>query len=86
MIFYVQKKLTLICWKLIFSILLLKLATECAFKFNNRFLKQVDCGTMGGPPSVTFSGIYMFKMDDNIVMPSKIFIKGLQMTFIAEGK
>ena len=43
----VQKKLTLICSKLIFRRLLLKRATECAYKFNNRFLKQVDSCTLG---------------------------------------
>ena len=46
---YVHKKLTLICLKLIFRRLLLKLATECNFKFNSRFFKQADGCTMGGP-------------------------------------
>ena len=56
---YVHKKLTPICSKLIFRRLFIKLATECTFKFNNRFLRQVDGCTMGGPLSVTFSDIYM---------------------------
>ena len=43
---YVHKKLTPICSKLIFRKLLIKLATECTFKFNNTFLKQVDGCTM----------------------------------------
>ena len=60
---YVHKKLTPICSKLIFRRLLIKLATECTFKFNSRFLKQVDGCTMGGPLSVTFSDIYMVKME-----------------------
>ena len=52
-----SKKLTPICWKLVFRRLLLKLATECTFKFNNIFFKQVDGGTVGGPLSVTYSDI-----------------------------
>ena len=66
---YVHKKLTPIHSKLIFR-LLIKLATECTFKFNSRFLEQVDDSTMGGPLSVTFSDIYMVKMQ-NVVIPSK---------------
>ena len=63
-----------ICSKLIFTRLLIKLATECTFKFNNRFLKQVDGYTMGGPLSVTFSDIYMVKMKNDVVIPSKPII------------
>ena len=44
---------------------------HCTFKFNNRFLKQVDGCTMGGPLSVTFSDIYMVKMENDVVIPSK---------------
>ena len=68
---YVHKKLTPISSKLIFRILLIKLATECTFKFNNRFLQQVDRCTMGGPLSVTFSDIYMVKMENDVAIPSK---------------
>ena len=68
---YVHKKLTPICLKLVFRRLLIKLATECTFKFNNRFLTQVDDCTMGGPLSVTFSHLYMFKMENDVVIPSK---------------
>ena len=68
---YVHQKLTPIYLKLIFRRLLIKLATECTFKFNNRFLKQVDGCTMGGPLSVTFSDIYMVKMENDVVIPSK---------------
>ena len=60
---YVHGKLTPTCLKLIFRRLLIKLAIECTFKFNSRFLKQVDGCTMGGPLSVTFSDIYMVKME-----------------------
>ena len=51
---YVYKKLTPICSKQIFRRLLIKLTTECTFKFNNRFLKQVDGCTMGGTLSCYF--------------------------------
>ena len=68
----VQKKLTLICSKLIFRRLLVKLATECAYKFNNRFLKQVDGLYFGGALSVTFNNIYVIKIEDDIVVPSKL--------------
>ena len=68
---YVHKKLMPICSKLIFRRLLIKLATECTFKFNSRFLKQVDGFTVGGPLSVTFSDIYMVKIENGVVIPSK---------------
>ena len=67
----VHKKLTPICSKLIFRRLLIKLATECTFKVNNRFLKQVDGCIMGGALSVTFSHIYMVKMENDVVTSSK---------------
>ena len=34
---YVHKKLTPVCSKLIFRRLLIKLTTQCTFKFNSRF-------------------------------------------------
>ena len=64
---YVHKKLTPICSKLIFRRLLIKPATEYTFKFNNRFLKQVNGFTMGGPLSLTFIDIYMVKMENDVV-------------------
>ena len=59
-----------ICLKLIFRRLLIKLATECTFKFSSRFLKQVDGCTMEGSLCVTVSDIYMVKMENNVVIPS----------------
>ena len=49
--------LTPTCLKLIFGRLLLKRATWCTFKFNNRFLKEMDGCSMGGSLSATFSDI-----------------------------
>ena len=71
---HVHKKLLTICSKLIFRRLLIKLAVECTFKFNSRFLKQVDGCTMGGPLSVTFSDIHMVKMESDVVILSKAII------------
>ena len=68
---YVHKKLTPVCSKLIFRRLLIKLATECTFKVNNRLLKQVDDCTMGRPLSVTFSDIYVIKMENDVAIPFK---------------
>ena len=61
-----------ICSKLIFRTLLIELtATEFTFKFNIKFLKQVDGCTIGEPLSVTFSDIYVVKMENDVVIPSK---------------
>ena len=66
---YVQQKLKPICSKLIFKRLLIKLSTEVTFTFNGKFCKQIDGCTMGGPLSVTFSDIYMTKMERDVVRP-----------------
>ena len=63
---YAHKKLRPICSKLIFRKLLIKLATKCTFKFNSRFLKQVNGCTMGEPLFVTFSDIYMVKIKNDV--------------------
>ena len=52
--------------------MLIKLATELTtFKFNRRFFKHVDGCTMGGPLSVSFSDIYIVKLENDVVTPSK---------------
>ena len=61
---YVDIKLTPICSKLIFRRLLIKLATECTFMLNSRFLKQVDGCNMGGPLSISFSDMFIVKMEN----------------------
>ena len=43
---YVHIKLTPVCLKLNFGRLLMKLTTECTLKFDDRFFRQVDCGTL----------------------------------------
>ena len=64
---YVEHKFKPICSKLIFKGLLIKLSTEITFTFNSKFCKQTDGCTMGGPLSVTFSDIYMTKMERHVV-------------------
>ena len=49
---YIQNSFTPICSKLIFRRFLVTLATECTFKSNKRFLKQVNGSTVIGPLSV----------------------------------
>ena len=80
---YVHKKLTPICLKLVFRRLLIKLATECTFKFNNRFLKQVDGCTMGGPLPVTFGETYTAKME-NVVVHCCCTQYHLKLSFITD--
>ena len=60
-----------ICSKLIFKRLLYKLTTECTFQFNMKFFKQIDGCAVGGPPSVTLSGIHMTRTENNVVRPEK---------------
>ena len=68
---YVQKVLPQICSELIFKRLLMKLGTEVTFPFNNKFCKQINGCTMGGPLSVTLSDIYFLKMEIDVVRPLK---------------
>ena len=54
-----------------FKTLLLKLTTESTYMFNWKFYKQSDGCTMGGPLWVTFSNIYLTKLEIDIVRPTK---------------
>ena len=58
-------------YPLIFKRLLLKLTTDCTFVFDSSFYKQVEGCSMGGPLSVTLSDIFMVKMENDIVVPTK---------------
>ena len=49
----------------------MKLATECKFTLTQNFHQQTDGCTMGAPLSVTFSDIYMVKLENDIVVPLK---------------
>ena len=68
---YTHNKLPHICSKLIFKRLLLKLATESTYIFQSQFYKQTDGCTMGGPLLVTFSNIYLTKLEKDQVKPLK---------------
>ena len=76
---YIQKKLTPICSKLIFTKLLVKHTTVCTFKFNNTFLKHMMV-TLWMDHYLLLSYLllsiccfhtYMTKMENDIVIPSK---------------
>ena len=56
---YFNRMMKVICSKLIFKRLLYKLTTECTFKFNRKFFRQIDSCSMNGPLSVTLWDIHM---------------------------
>ena len=68
---YVNNKLPKLCSRLIVKRLLLKLTTESTYMFNSKFFKQSDGCTMGDPLSVTFSNIYLTKLEIDKVRPTK---------------
>ena len=68
---YTHKNLKSFCSELIFKHLLLKLATECTYTFHHKFHKLIDVCNMGGMFSVTYSNIYMIKMESEILIPQK---------------
>ena len=51
--------------------LLLNLATKSTYIFQSPFYKQTDGCTMGGPLSVTFSSIYLTKLEKDQVKSLK---------------
>ena len=57
--------------RLIFKKLLMKLAIEVTFTFNNKFCKQINGCTMGGHLSVTLSDMVKMKID--VFRPLKPF-------------
>ena len=44
---------------------------KVTFTINNNFYKQTDGCKMGGPLSVIFSDIFMIKMENDTVIPTK---------------
>ena len=58
----------------------MKLATKCTFKFNSRVLKQVDGCTIGGQLFVTFSEIYMVKMENDFAIPLNNYHPNIKLT------
>ena len=68
---YVNKRLKPICSRLIMKRLLKRLTSDCLFSINNRLIKQVDGCAMGSPLSVVLSGIFMSKLEKEVVYPTK---------------
>ena len=68
---YVKKRLKPICTKLIMKRMLKRLTSDCLFTINNRLLKQIDGCAMGSPLSVVLSGIFMSKLEKQVVYPTK---------------
>ena len=66
---YVRNKLPQLCKRNLFKKLLIKLASDCTFMFNNTFYKQTDGCTMGGPLSVILSNIFMTMLENDVVLP-----------------
>ena len=59
--------------KSIFKKLLLKLTKDnkrMNFSMNSRLIKQIYGCPVGGPVSVASSDIYMFKMEEDVVVPA----------------
>ena len=67
---YVVKEKKAFCRKSIFKKLLLKLTKGCVFSIKNRLVKQIDGCRMGTPISLV-SNIYVSKIEENIVPPTK---------------
>ena len=63
---YNEKKVPQICSKTIFTCLMYKLTTECAFQFNQNLFKQIGC-SIGGPLSVTLADIHIIRTEKDIV-------------------
>ena len=67
---YVRQKMKPFCKKrLIFKRLLERLAKHCVFSVNDRLIKQIDGCSMGGSLSVVLSGIFMAKLESDVVNP-----------------
>ena len=55
--------------KLIFKNLLIWLTKDCLFSANSSLYKQIDGCPMGGPISVVMSGIFMSKLEKDVLKP-----------------
>ena len=67
---YVNKRLKPLCKnRLIMKRLLQKLISDCLFTVNGKMLKQKDGCSMGSPLSVDISGVFMSKLEKEVVYP-----------------
>ena len=53
-----------------FERFLYKLTAKNTFMFNDKFYRQIDGCTMGGPLSVIMSNIFMTKLEKDVVIPT----------------
>ena len=67
----VKKVLKPFCKKSVFGKLSNKLTAECVFSASNTLINQIDGCPMGLQKSVVLSDIYVCKMKEDIVAPSK---------------
>ena len=68
---YIKKRLKPVCKRLIMKRLLKRLTSDCLFSINERLIKQTDGCAMGSPLSVDISGIFMTKLEKEVVYPEK---------------
>ena len=64
---YTRKRLKPLCSRLIMKRLLKRLTSDCLFSVNERLIKQIDGCAMGSPLSVVLSGIFMTKLEKDVV-------------------
>ena len=69
---YNHKKLKPICKQSIFKKLLNKLTTECTFSVAGKLGKQIDGVAMSGTLSLTLSDCFLYKMENDVVIPLKL--------------
>ena len=76
------------CKKCIFKKLLRNLQRNAFFPQKNRLIKQIAGCPMGGPISVVLSGIFVCKMKEDIVTPSKLLFYKHYVgdTYVSEKK
>lgn len=68
---YIRKKLKPICKsRLIMKRLLKRLTSDCLFSINGKLVKQIDGCSMGSPLSVDIAGIFMTKLEKDVVYPT----------------
>ena len=68
---YTEKKLPQICSKTIFTVLLLKVTTECLFQLKQKLYKQTQSCSIGGPLSVTLTDFHMIRTENDVVKSLK---------------
>ena len=64
---YTRKRLKPLCSRLIMKRLLKRLTSDCLFSVNEQLIKQIDGCAMGSPLSVVLSGIFMTKLEKDVV-------------------